>query len=411
MFGLLIHSHNNADTLFVLIHAFATSNKAYSERDLDPDTTDITSLPHETQTALQKRSQQIHDYWKHIRDNVSPLHECWHKRHGGFIPQSLGDVISSNAEEEFYVPIVTILEWLDTNAEAIVDLASDRKAVLYGGLRRVNTDARSVFESLMDLSCPNSLYKIPLVTPYAVASQRVDRNKTIRWKIRIGVYMNRLLPEVLTESNLHCVMCALDENSYIVSQPLHLPPMRELNDPVFESSKYPIVQMDELLDDNHSIMDEKKEEEDEDEGKVSVLDPVMLGSTRETKTISPFTPRGLLKLLENTGNVTTDVSVTHILSSYANTFLIDKHSGISHILNQFPQIATTLASYLKLDLMLHQQHAVCWMRQMEKLPGFGINSIIWEERNFLDGNKYYYSPALGQIRLNRPPVTVGGWYV
>jgi hypothetical protein len=46
---------------------------------------------------------------------------------------------------------------------------------------------------------------------------------------------------------------------------------------------------------------------------------------------------------------------------------------------------------------------------MEQLPGFGINSIIWEEREFLDGNKYYYSPALGQIRLNRPPVTAGGW--
>jgi hypothetical protein len=59
--------------------------------------------------------------------------------------------------------------------------------------------------------------------------------------------------------------------------------------------------------------------------------------------------------------------------------------------------------------MLHQQHAVCWMTQMEHLPGFGINSIIWEEREFFDGNKYYYSPALGQIRLNRPPVTVGGW--
>eukprot|EP00956_Cyclotella_meneghiniana_P002044 scaffold2280_cov68-Cyclotella_meneghiniana.AAC.1 len=358
--------------------------EAYSEADLDPDTADISSLPPETQTALQTRAQQIHDYWKHIRDNVSPLHECWHKRHGGFIPQSLGHVISSNTEEEFYVPIVTLLEWMDTNTEAIVDLASDRKAVLYGGLRRVNTDARSVLESLMDLSCPNSLYKIPLVTPYAVASSQrgVDQNQIVRWKIRIGVYMNRLLPEVLTESNLHCVMCALDDNSFIVSEPLHLPPLRDQNDPVFVSSKYPIVQMDEeLVEDNHSMMDEdKKEEEDAGERKELILDPVMMGSTRETKTISPFTPRGLLKLLENTGNVTTD----------------------------FPQIATSLEPYLKLDLMLHQQHAVCWMRQMEQLPGFGINSIIWEEREFLDGNKYYYSPALGQIRLNRPPITVGG---
>ena len=202
---------------------------------------------------------------------------------------------------------------MDTNTEAIVDLASDRKAVLYGGLRRVNTDARSVLESLMDLSCPNSLYKIPLVTPYAVASSQrgVDHNQTIRWKIRIGVYMNRLLPEVLTESNLHCVMCALDDNSYIVSQPLHLPPLRDQNDPVFVSSKYPIVQMDEeLVEDNHSMMDEdKKEEDDAGEREEPILDPVMMGSTRETKTISPFTPRGLLKLLENTGNVTTDVSV------------------------------------------------------------------------------------------------------
>ena len=45
---------------------------------------------------------------------------------------------------------------------------------------------------------------------------------------------------------------------------------------------------------------------------------------------------------------------------------------------------------------------------MEQLGGFGINSIIWEERTFLDGGKYYYSPALGQIRLGRPPKTVGG---
>ena len=72
---------------------------------------------------------------------------------------------------------------------------------------------------------------------------------------------------------------------------------------------------------------------------------------------------------------------------------------------QFPQIARSLAPYLKLDLMLHQRHALCWMTQMEELGGFGINSIIWED---FDGGKYYYSPALGQIRLNRPPKTVGG---
>ena len=76
---------------------------------------------------------------------------------------------------------------------------------------------------------------------------------------------------------------------------------------------------------------------------------------------------------------------------------------------QYPELVRSLSSYLKLDLMLHQRHALCWMTQMERLPGFGINSIIWEERTFLDGGRYYYSPALGQIRLNRPPVNVGGW--
>ena len=50
-----------------------------------------------------------------------------------------------------------------------------------------------------------------------------------------------------------------------------------------------------------------------------------------------------------------------------------------------------------------------WMKQMEGLEGFGINSILWEEREFLDGGNYYYSPALGQIRLTMPPKTVGGW--
>ena len=75
---------------------------------------------------------------------------------------------------------------------------------------------------------------------------------------------------------------------------------------------------------------------------------------------------------------------------------------------KFPEIARKSRGYLKLDLMLHQQHAVCWMTQMEQLGGFGINSIIWEERTFLDGGKYYYSPALGQIRLSRPPKSVGG---
>jgi SNF2 family DNA or RNA helicase len=75
---------------------------------------------------------------------------------------------------------------------------------------------------------------------------------------------------------------------------------------------------------------------------------------------------------------------------------------------QWSIIEPKIAPVLKLNLMLHQQHAICWMLQMESLGGFGINSILWEEREFLDGGKYYYSPALGQIRLSPPPVMKGG---
>jgi hypothetical protein len=208
----------------------------------------------------------------------------------------LGRVIS---KDEFYVPIKCLLEWLDN--EKVVDLARDRVKSLYGGLRRVKIDACSILESLMDLSCPSSLYKIPLVTPYAVAT-RTNQSDKVTWKVRIGVYMNRLLPEVLTEKNLHCVMTALDDDSFIVTQPLHLPSMRNGNDPVFASSKYPIVQILDDIDEEDPMDEEKKEDEP--------IDPaMMLGSTRETKIISPFTPRGLLKLLENTGNVTTMVSL------------------------------------------------------------------------------------------------------
>ena len=140
-----------------------------------------------------------------------------------------------------------------------------------------------------------------------MASCIVENEKEHHWKIRIGVYMNRLLPEVLTSFNLHCIMSALDEDSYIVTEPLHLPPMR--NDAVFESSKYPIVRLPEAHDDDDymdeddiSMCEEKKEDDD------AARDPTVFGSTRETQTISPFTAKGLLKLMENTGNDISKVS-------------------------------------------------------------------------------------------------------
>lgn len=254
---------------------------------------DFNSLSAEQKSALTARSQRIFDYWKRIRDSPA-LQECWQKRHGGFVPAALGNVMKG--ENEFYAPIEVLMEWLEN--DKIIDLHADRVKSLYGGLRLVETDAASILKSLEDLSCPATLYKIPLLTPVAMA-KRATENGSVTWEVRIGVFMNRLLPEVLTENNLHCIMSALDEDSYIISQQLHLPPMRDPKDPVFASAKYPIVLAPEIIEDD-PMDEDKKEEED--------ADIAFVGSTRETKTISPFTPRGLLKLLENTGNVTTDVS-------------------------------------------------------------------------------------------------------
>jgi hypothetical protein len=39
------------------------------------------------------------------------------------------------------------------------------------------------------------------------------------------------------------------------------------------------------------------------------------------------------------------------------------------------------------------------MYKMEHLVN-GINSLIWEERAFPEGGRYFYSPALGQLRLS-----------
>jgi hypothetical protein len=109
-------------------------------------------------------------------------------------------------------------------------------------------------------------------------------------------------------------------------------------------------------------------------------------STRDDSTVSAFTPRGLLKLLESEGN---DIS-------------------------NWPDIAKIIEPSLQVNLMLHQIHGVCWMVQMEHLEGFGINSLVWEEREFADGGKWYYSPAVGQARLSlggklgKPPVMKGG---
>ena len=60
-----------------------------------------------------------------------------------------------------------------------------------------------------------------------------------------------------------------------------------------------------------------------------------------------------------------------------------------------------------LTLKRYQAQALAWMIDMEALPR-GINGLFWEERKFKDGGSYYYSPQLGEMRLEEPPMMRGG---
>jgi len=302
--------------------------------------------------TIEARATAIREQWQQIINNGVQVHG-WDIRHGSLLTSAVND--------PHYVPVPALLKW------AAKDDHQGQCKDLYHGLLSIPTDTRSILTSLAELSSPIGLYDIPLITPYPVLEEmeQITREKLPalqRYRLTIAVYANRLLPEVMMARDLHIIMSALDEFSYRLTQPLESCPVPQK--PVFASAEYPKVVVEDTLDDDTEA-EEKKEQ-----------DLTILGSTRDDGlTISAFTIPGLMKLLEHRGN---DIS-------------------------NWKQ-----PNNLQIDLMLHQKHAVCWMMQMESLGGFGINSILWEEREFWDGGKYYYSPALGQIRLAQPPTCKGG---
>jgi SNF2 family DNA or RNA helicase len=89
---------------------------------------------------------------------------------------------------------------------------------------------------------------------------------------------------------------------------------------------------------------------------------------------SPFTTQGLLKACEHAGY-----------------FEAQQPSAVA------PHI----------QMMPYQLQTLQWMCDMESLEG-GLNSLFWEERRWPDGGAYFYAPQLGELRVERPPVTRGG---
>jgi SNF2-related domain len=130
-------------------------------------------------------------------------------------------------------------------------------------------------------------------------------------------------------------------------------------------------------------------------------------------TVSAFSPMGLLKILENDG-----CHPDRMIPNWYNYFM-------THL----QPLLTSSTATVRLPLLPHQQYAIVWMYHMEHLPNFGINSLFWEEREFLDwydiddrndpldasitiansiSNKYYVNTALGQIRFEPPETMKGG---
>ncbi|CAJ1942990.1 unnamed protein product [Cylindrotheca closterium] len=223
-----------------------------------------------------------------------------------------------------------------------------------------SNDTIQVLEALVALMVPvPTLYNQPLlVAKVTLTPIRGSQSH----ELSIGVYANRLLFECMTQE-LQVVMTALDDSSFQVDQHIQEPPSTTLQTNEFQSAEFPAL-----------VFDSEEDDEEYDDA-----DEVAEGSKKQDgKTLSAFSIPGFLKMIENTG-----------------TFDSDLWENILE-----PRLVETQgdSSGLQTELLLHQKHGVCWMYHMERLGN--LNRLIWEKRKFHEGDTYYYSPALGQVRLS-----------
>ena len=240
----------------------------------------------------------------------------------------------------------------------------------------IKHDTLSVVKALMDLMRPHKLlYNQPLVVTKAHLIHIATNSESRLFKLHIGVYANRMLFEVMTQE-LQIVMTAVDKSTYKISQPLVVPPSTKLATTDFQSALYPKVLTHSASDVGHDsdgaivISDDSSDDE--------AMEQRQEAATRcNTKTVDAFSIPGLFKLIENTGTYDKDLYENKIEPKLVRTN--NEHQG------------------LNLDLMVHQKHGLCWLHNMERLGN--LNKLVWERRQFSEGDTYYYSPALGQVRL------------
>ena len=255
------------------------------------------------------------------------------------------------------IPVQNVLDWL-TVQQYLQDAEPDLVRSYYHGHPVVPIDTETVLISLHRLGgLDKATYQQPMLVSCVVPQRLESDDSTIAavYQLTMPVYAHRLVFEVLWLHDAQTVWSALDADSYQIVKPLQLPPI--VDPPVFQSSPTPRV-----------IVDDQEDYEQEDDD----ADVLLQGSsTRRSDEISAYTFAGLLKLLESPGCDT----------------------------SMWSQVEAQLNGQLQVDLLPHQKHGVCWMMQQEQIPG-GLNALLWEERQFADGlGTYFYSPAVGQIRL------------
>lgn len=266
---------------------------------------------------IDLRAEEIYNFWSTVVQPSKPKMSGWNPDHGGL-------ECPGNATN--YVPLPALMKWI---ARKKVKQAPQQPRIkeLYNGLCSIPIDMMKVLESLTDLSNPSYLYHIPLIIPYPVVDvlncsnssshSNTDDENYMNWRVVIGIYIHRLLPEVLTMQTLHIIMSALDPGSYRVTEPLHLPPILDKNAAVFQINPYPKVQWTPDCSNATNTIGTKREDViDLTSPNYEILDLTATeGSTRDEPVISPFTVRGFLKLLESEGcdtfNVRNESSLLH----------------------------------------------------------------------------------------------------
>lgn len=305
-------------------------------------------------SSLERQAKDFQAIWQQVREG-GPFAPGW---------TASGELVANTK----MISCTDLLHWLTRSSSK-----SQQKARLIDDPASCYSDSTvQVLKALLDLMTPHpALYNQPLVVTKV---QMIPIQSGKAFQLKIAVYANRLLWECMTQE-LRVVLNALDPSSYQVERSLQVPPSQTLRSNTFCSAEFPQVITDPHNYNEDTALEHASLESASGTTTQQAIDVdaiVVDGSTRcDEKTLDAFTIPGLMKLVENTGTFDEKLWKT--------------------------TIAPSLETALKVPLLLHQQHGVCWMHQMERLGN--LNHLVWECRRFPEGDTYYYSPALGQLRL------------